>query len=241
MTPGGTYSTIIDEDSLIFVHSQDEADEREDCVPILPNSRQIQFKPKIEVHEILHVESYTQEERDAIWSTTEELSMIQEERLQILQAVQDGRFVEDDRHTTRGLETINETEAREENTYAAIYCVLEEQTLQNEECVDDPETIALLYRYCCLRSHTSKIAHRRALKDHAECLAAYSSLRVVEEGNSFSTNSGSLKTSLKVASPWKDQSPISPKRSREKSSTVGTGCQPVAACFKVNPFLNTAV
>jgi hypothetical protein len=240
MAPVEPYSTIIlDEDSFISVHSQDEA-EREDCVPILPNSRRVQFKPKVEVLDILNIEDYTQEEIQAIWSTAEELSMIQEERLQILQAVHEGTFVEDDKHTTRGLETRKERETREENTYTAIDCVLEEQDLQYAECVDNPEYIALLYQYCCLCSHTSNISMQQALKDRAECLAACNSSLQVEE-----TNNDSLRASSKTASPWKDQSPrSSPKISGDKSSlilVVGAGCQAaVAACFEVNSFLNTA-
>jgi hypothetical protein len=95
-------------------------------------------------------------------------------------------------------------------------------------------------RYCCLCSHASKTAHRRALKDYAECLAAYDDSLQIEKEISFSTDSDSLKTSSKAASPWEDQNPISsPMRSRDKSSVIGTGCRPVAAscCFEVNQFL----
>ena len=172
--PPELQTTSIEDDEVASLESFQSVDFENDKMhvetrPISPPvSRNIHFSPTVEVRVTLHVNDYTDSERHATWYTCVDLKEIQDERLETIQAIINQNFVEDDDHSARGLETPEEKQQREENTLLAIDCVLEEQDLQNQEGIDDPDYIALLYQYCCLCSHCTKIAHERALSDYAQ-------------------------------------------------------------------------
>lgn len=138
--------------------------------------KSLSFASFIKVRETLHLNEYSDEERQAVWYTEKEFRTMEEERFESIQAIEEHIFVEDDQNTARGLETSKERLAREEIAFVTVDCVLDEQHFQLEEGYDDPLYIAGIYKYYCFSHHCARTAHRKALEDHAECFDTYEEL-----------------------------------------------------------------
>jgi hypothetical protein len=128
--------------------------------------RSVWFSTYDEVFDTLDLDSYSSEERQAVWCTREELYRMQLEQQEEYRMLENHEFFEDEGHTARGLETFEERCHREELTCQAIDCVLEEQASQFNDGIDDQEYIAMLYEYFCITHQCSRTACKRAARDH---------------------------------------------------------------------------
>jgi hypothetical protein len=172
-------SLAVEEEDIVEQHEQHNA---KDLVtirnkkPIVSHKvdRCVRFESFVDIYDTIGLDSYSKEEWEAVWYTVEELCKYRQERQEECQLIENDKLVEDETHTARGLETLEERRNREELTHQALDCVLDEQDTQFDEGIDNQEVICMLYEYFCLTHNSSQIACQRAARDHEECRRYYS-------------------------------------------------------------------
>jgi len=129
--------------------SADEASEGTPSLPISQRSK-VSFSKSVECFEIDTLDSYSEEEYDACWYTPEEYLSMRYECIHTVQvmigdAVPDS---DDEIFCFRGLEckTGHPLQARQSRKALARKCVLEEQALNRDLKIDNPDAIAVVAR-----------------------------------------------------------------------------------------------
>lgn len=115
-------------------------------------------------------ENYSFEEYDASWYSHEEMDMIKAEIKATLQMMEDCELddgdvdAEHDGYCKIGLEARTNlgAEQKRKTRRRAYNAVLEEQSLQYNEYVSDPDALAFVYRQCTMKSQED--AHRAGIE-----------------------------------------------------------------------------
>lgn len=136
-----------------------------------PLTKSVHFaEDKNEVFPVIHLNDIPEKEVEAIWYTAEEYSEIKASYQITIFMMEAGDNVENDGHTSRGLEyrTQEGAWARYENKRDAYNAVLDEQDRQWKVDKDDFEQIRNIY--CEHSTKCSNAAVMRALKDMQEAI-----------------------------------------------------------------------
>ena len=170
-----------------------------------PLTKSFRFGEENEVFHITHLDDMTDEEIASIWYNAEEYSEIKSGYQMTIFMMESGEDVDDDKHTSRGLEyrTQEGAWARYENKRDAYNAVLDEQDRQWKVDQDDFEKIRSIYL-----EHSSKCAEaavRRASSDAKAALSYY------QEGDIFS---------LKKKKKKKDATSTSIKKKKDKNDSI---------------------
>ncbi|KAL3931684.1 MAG: hypothetical protein SGBAC_011197 [Bacillariaceae sp.] len=112
-----------------------------------PSERSIQFKDAEQVHLILCLDDYTEDEYSACWYSTKEYTKIEKSMAKQCNKMARGIVLKDEKFCSRGLEKYQVCNfiARKENSRTAMQSVLYEQERQDESQVYDDESIAQVY------------------------------------------------------------------------------------------------
>ena len=106
-----------------------------------------------------------------IWFSEEEIEAIRSNRLDVLDCMESGVPFDAEEECSRGLEPHLETvrRVRRQNIMEAVFAVLDEQDLQRDEGINDPELLADVY---FSRSYESGLdAYWMGLQDRKEAVA----------------------------------------------------------------------
>lgn len=138
--------------------------------------RTIKFSKVVHNRRIPHLNDLSHEEIVATWIQPEDYLEIRERCISTVKKMMRGGLTQEDvdseRHCTRGLEgkTRSGSAVRRDHKMDSISAVLEEQTLQWNEEVDDEE--AIMEVYTVYTTPCAKLAHEMALED-AQVARAY--------------------------------------------------------------------
>jgi hypothetical protein len=111
----------------------------------------VSFSPNVLVQVTTHAKDYKQSEIRACWYTKSEYKNIQHNLKITLDLIKRNVVIDDYNHCKRGLEYLTQKGARHERMQTKLKAwtaVFEEQDLQDEEGIVDPEIIALVYSKC---------------------------------------------------------------------------------------------
>lgn len=111
------------------------------------SKRSIQFKEAEQVHLVIGLEDYTEDECDACWYSPEEYSKIEKIMAKQCDNMAKGKVLKNKKSCSRGLEKyqICNFIARRENSGTAMQSVLDEQERQDESQLYNDEAIAQVY------------------------------------------------------------------------------------------------
>ena len=133
---------------------------------VKPTKKSVSFNKTAEVHEIIHVNNYTDDEIDAAFYSDSDYQMMKADirftvHLMVSNSLQD----DDDTYCRRGLEHHAPEGARRRkfNREMAFCAVLDEQDFQWEQEMHDSESIAEIYALETV--HCQSVAHTIALED----------------------------------------------------------------------------
>jgi hypothetical protein len=112
--------------------------------------RSVSFSPSVAFRKIIHIKDYTNEEIAACWYDVVELETVKVEDIQttlFLMATGYLGCINNERTCVRGLESFTQTAQalNRQHRKAAIDAVMDEQELQMDEGITDPEMIADSY------------------------------------------------------------------------------------------------
>jgi len=158
--------------------------------------KSVAFAEQNEVFEITHLDDMPAEDITAIWYDAEEYAEIKQSYQLTIFLMESDKLVEDDEHTSRGLEyrTQEGAWARYENKRDAYNAVLDEQDRQWKKDLDDWEAISKVYR-----EHSEKCqkaANERAAKDE-KIIIEYARSNPIEEKKSKKKMSASFASKRK--------------------------------------------
>lgn len=132
----------------------------------------IKFAERVKVRMTTHVNDYTDDELKACWYNGDEFKAIRADVRFAAGLVSSGMMNQDTPyHCRRGVEckTRENTARRQQERLNALYAVFDEQDLQTDSCVYDPEYIAHAYKAASAASKTH--ARAVALRDEREARA----------------------------------------------------------------------
>ena len=110
--------------------------------------KRVRFFPHVLAREVLHVNDYSEDEAALVWYTPYEFALMRKERKEIIALIQSGEYPGDDAHRcARGLEkeSRNGSIERRNTKRSGRLAVLEEQSIQKQRDVFDPQSIAMAY------------------------------------------------------------------------------------------------
>jgi hypothetical protein len=141
--------------------------------PAKPEPRRtVAFSHTVSVRKTMHVDNYSDDEFDACWYNNYEFDMMRKKVRYAAKLLQNGMLEQDtaDKCCPRGVEHLLRKVAlkRIRKRVAARDAVLEEQELQWEEGICEPEYIARVYKVTSVSSQAS--AHAIALKDELDAI-----------------------------------------------------------------------
>jgi hypothetical protein len=120
----------------------------------------------------MHINNYSDDEVDACWYNDYEFDMMRKNVRSAAKLLQNGMLEQDaaDKCCRRGVEHLERkvTLQRQRNRLASTLAVLEEQELQWEEGICEPEYIARVCKAISASSQAS--AHAIALKDELDAI-----------------------------------------------------------------------
>jgi hypothetical protein len=111
----------------------------------------VSFSPYVIVHPTTHTKDYKEREIRACWYAKSEYKNIRQDIKITLDLIKRNVDIDDYNHCKRGLEYLTEKGARHERMLTRLEAwtaVFEEQDLQDEEGIVDPEILALVYSQC---------------------------------------------------------------------------------------------
>ena len=179
-----------------------------------PKGMSISFSGKKHIKKIPHLNTMTEEDIESIWYSHYDYDDIKAsfEYTVFMMDAGEAKTVENDEHTTRGLEMRTEEGAwaRFEHKRDAYNAVLDEQDRQWNEGEDDPEQISA----CCLEVSASaaKGALERGLGDEKASNELNKELRKQIKNGTFACSKAGEEDGLK------DVSSIAPPPLRQKKS-----------------------
>ena len=157
------------------VSSMEACDESMTSLPQAPQRKvsrrkNVSFFEMAEVYEVLHINDYTDLEKESCWFSAEDIRIIRKEARTAIALLEKGELVDDDSlgYTGRGLEHHTRENARQRmQTRCAVWdAVLDEQERQTREGECDPDQLFTLYHYFSV--HSSILARRNALFDERD-------------------------------------------------------------------------
>jgi hypothetical protein len=130
--------------------------------------RTISFGKSVMVRQTLHINSYSDDEIQACWFGDDDLQAIKKDVRYDISMLTDG--LDNEKYCRRGLEMHFRKggRRRQQNKSAAIKAVLDEQELQWENDVYDPEYLATVYQ--AISSYCQTTARAIALKDRLDAM-----------------------------------------------------------------------
>jgi hypothetical protein len=134
--------------------------------------RTVAFSQTVSIRKTMHVNNYSDDEVDACWYSAYEFDRMRKDVRFAAKLLQNGMLEQDtaDKCCRRGVEHLERKVKlqRIRNRSAASDAVFEEQELQREEGICEPEYIARVYKPPSASSQAS--AHAIALKDEIDAM-----------------------------------------------------------------------
>mmetsp|Transcript_23346 Transcript_23346/g.66148 ORF Transcript_23346/g.66148 Transcript_23346/m.66148 type:complete len:207 (+) Transcript_23346:62-682(+) len=144
------------------------------------SKKHVQFANTITVHPTLHIANYTQKERQATWYTRQDLQTIKLQRKHTISEMERSfMIISNSQHDYRGLEskTKEGSMKKRSNVTDALFAVLDEQDLQDEQNVFDPIRIAQVYMKYARKCQY--VAQSRAINDR-RCVEGYKPMMIFQ-------------------------------------------------------------
>ena len=150
----------------------------------ITEDRTVRFQPTIQVHEVLHINEYTDDEVDATWYSEEETQSIKAEASELARKMNirstsssprsKGNKKMFDYDTIRGIEerSLERAQQLHYNRISALHAVLREQRNQNKQGTQDP-TSAIRESYQAFTAGCRQAAVDMAMIDAYEVQKCY--------------------------------------------------------------------